>query len=342
MITFRKTLLGASFAALAAVMMASPASAAEKFRIALDTNNSHPRNQGVQLFIKELKARTGDRFDIELYPSGQLFRDRDIPRALRQNAVEMGVPGTWQLDSSEPNAALLSLPMFYGVQPDKVLELMDGNLGRFLNRKFESRMKVKIPGPWMLLGMQNTFGVSAPIDYQDYKGKKIRYPGGSGNAARIKELGGVGILVPWPDVPLAMSQGVMDGLLTTYESARSAKLMDSGMKYGFEDNNQFNQYVPMIRENFWKKQPAEVKAAILEAWEIAAKSERSKALGAQAAAKKQLVSQGLKVIVPTTEQIDAARKKLMTVQAQLVKDMKIDPEVAQQAYDSLKAAGVKF
>ena len=342
MINLRKKLIGTTFAAVAAVLMASPASAAEKFRIALDTNPSHPRNQGVEVFIKELKARTGNHFDIELYPSGQLFRDRDIPRALRQNAVEMGVPGTWQLDASEPNAALLSLPMFYGVDPTKVMALMDGDLGRFLNRKFEERLRVKIPGAWMLLGMQNTFGVSSPIDFQTYKGKKIRYPGGTGNAARINKLGGVGILVPWPDVPLAMSQGVMDGLLTTYESARSSKLMDSGMKYAFEDNNQFNQYVPMIRENFWKKQPNNVKAAILEAWAIAAKEERSKALGAQEVAKKQLVSQGLKVIVPTTQQIDAARKELMTIQDGLIKDMKIDPAVSKQAYDSLKAAGVKF
>jgi C4-dicarboxylate-binding protein DctP len=337
-----KKLLAGAVSTMAAVMLASPVLAAEKMRIALDTNPTHVRNMGVEMFIEELKKRTGDHFEIELYPSGQLFRDRDIPRALRQNAVEMGVPGTWQLDASEPNAALLSLPMFYGVDPNKVIELMDGNLGQFLNKKFEDRLRVKIPGSWMLLGMQNTFGVSSPIDYQTYKGKKIRYPGGTGNAARINKLGGVGILVPWPDVPLAMSQGVMDGLLTTYESSRSSKLMDSGMKYAFEDNNQLNQYVPMIRQNFWDDQPANIQKAILEAWDVASKWQRSKALGAQESAKKQLMGNGLEVIVPTTAQIDAARKELMTIQGELVKDMKIDPEVAQQAYDNLKSAGVKF
>lgn len=337
-----KKLLASAITAMAAVMMVGPASAAEKMRIALDTNPTHVRNLGVELFIEELKKRTGNHFDIELYPSGQLFRDRDIPRALRQNSVEMGVPGTWQLDASEPNAALLSLPMFYGVEPSKVIGLMDGDLGQFLNKKFEERLRVKIPGPWMLLGMQNTFGVSQPIDYQTYKGKKIRYPGGTGNAARVNKLGGVGILVPWPDVPLAMSQGVMDGLLTTYESSRSSKLMDSGMKFGFEDNNQLNQYVPMIRQNFWDAQPANIQKAILEAWDVAVKWQRDKALGAQESAKKELIANGLQVIVPTAAQIDAARAELMTIQDGLIKDMKIDPDVAQQAYNNLKAAGVKF
>ncbi|MFH1602865.1 MAG: hypothetical protein ABIH03_03045 [Pseudomonadota bacterium] len=45
---------------------------------------------------------------------------RDIPKALRQNAVERGIPGTWQLDGVAPNTALQSLPMFYDVDADAV------------------------------------------------------------------------------------------------------------------------------------------------------------------------------------------------------------------------------
>jgi C4-dicarboxylate-binding protein DctP len=342
MTMLRRKFIGTTFAALAAVLIASPAAAQEKFRIALDTNPVHVRNKGVEVFVEELKKRTGNRFAIEVYPSGQLFRDRDVPRALRQDALEMGVPGTWQLDASEPNAALLSLPMFYGVDEATVGKVLDGELGTFLNRQFEERMRVKIPGKWMALGMQNTFGVNRPIDYQTYKGQKIRYPGGTANVARINKLGGIGILVPWPDVPLAMSQGVMDGLLTTFESSVSSKLMDSGMKFAFEDKNQFNQYVPMIRESFWRKQPADVKAAILEAWDVAATWQRAQSLDAQIKAREQLVKAGLQITVPTEAQIEGARKELMTMQDELIKSMKIDQAIAQRSLDALKAAGVKF
>ncbi|AWB34451.1 TRAP transporter substrate-binding protein DctP [Orrella marina] len=342
MSTLRRKFIGTTFAALAAVFVATPASAQEKLRIALDTNPVHVRNKGVDLFVEELKKRTGDHFAIEVYPSGQLFRDRDVPRALRQGALEMGVPGIWQLDASEPNAALVTLPMFYGVPADTVYNVMDGDLGTFLNRKFEERMRVKIPGKWMALGMQNTFGVSQPIDYQTYKGKKIRYPSGTGNAARIDKLGGIGILVPWPDVPLAMSQGVMDGLLTTFESASSSKLMDSGMQYAFEDQNMFNQYVPMFSDSFWRKQPEDIKAAILDAWDVAATWQRAQAFKAQDHAKDTMVKAGLTVIVPTPEQIANARRELMTIQDQLIDSMKIDKEVAKTTLEALKAAGVSF
>jgi C4-dicarboxylate-binding protein DctP len=336
-------LMTASFAVLASVLVATPASAQEKLRIALDTNPVHVRNKGVEIFVEELKKRTGNRFAIEVYPSGQLFRDRDVPRALRQDALEMAVPGTWQLDSAEPNAALQSLPMFYGIDEATVHKVMDGKLGQYLNKKFEERMLVKVLGKWMDLGSQNTFSVKKEIkNYNDLKGMKIRYPGGTANAKRISAFGAIPLLVPWPDVPLAMSQGVMDGLLTTFESSASSKLMDSGLKFGFEDKNLFGQYVPMMRANFFNKQPKEVQQAILESWDIAATQERKDASAAQIKAKETLIKAGLVVVVPTPADVLGARRELMKIQPELVKSIKMDQDVVDEALRSLKEAGVVY
>ena len=336
-------LMTASFAVLASVLVATPALAQEKLRIALDTNPVHVRNKGVEIFVEELKKRTGNRFAIEVYPSGQLFRDRDVPRALRQDALEMAVPGTWQLDSAEPNAALQSLPMFYGIDEVTVHKVMDGKLGQYLNKKLEERMLVKVLGKWMDLGSQNTFSVKKEIkNYNDLKGMKIRYPGGTANAKRISAFGAIPLLVPWPDVPLAMSQGVMDGLLTTFESSVSSKLMDSGLKFGFEDKNLFGQYVPMMRANFFNKQPKEVQQAILESWDIAATQERKDASAAQIRAKETLIKVGLVVVVPTPAEVLGARRELMKIQPELVKSIKMDQDVVDEALRSLKEAGVVY
>ena len=336
-------LMTASFAVLASVLVATPALAQEKLRIALDTNPVHVRNKGVEIFVEELKKRTGNRFAIEVYPSGQLFRDRDVPRALRQDALEMAVPGTWQLDSAEPNAALQSLPMFYGIDEVTVHKVMDGKLGQYLNKKLEERMLVKVLGKWMDLGSQNTFSVKKEIkNYNDLKGMKIRYPGGTANAKRISAFGAIPLLVPWPDVPLAMSQGVMDGLLTTFESSVSSKLMDSCLKFGFEDKNLFGQYVPMMRANFFNKQPKEVQQAILESWDIAATQERKDASAAQIKAKETLIKAGLVVVVPTPAEVLGARRELMKIQPELVKSIKMDQDVVDEALRSLKEAGVVY
>ncbi len=158
-------------------------------------------------------------------------------------------------------------------------------------------MRVKILGKWMELGMQHTYSIKKEIKTPaDFAGMKLRYAGGTANAQRINTLGGTALLVPWPDVPLAMSQGVMDGLVTTYENSLSSKLMDSGMRFAYEDSNQFNQYVPMMRANFFNKQPKEVQQAILESWDIAATQQRKDAADVQQKAKEALVKNGLKVV----------------------------------------------
>lgn len=329
----------------AAVSMLAPttASSQEKFRISLDTNPSHVRNRGVDIFAKELKKRVGDKLDIEIYPSGQVYRDRDVPKALRQGAIEMGVPGTWQLDGLVPNIALQTLPMFYGVDPATVHTVMDGKLGDFLNKRTEDRLKVKILGKWADLGMQHFYSSTKEIkSYDDLKGMKIRFSGGTANAERLKFQGIVPTLIPYPDLPLAMSQGVVQGVATTHESAATAKLYDSGLKYGFEDNQFMGQYVPMIRLSFWDKQPKEIQNAILESWEVSVKQQREMAGKAQLDARQTLIDHGVKMAQPSPEKIAAMRASLMSIQPGVIKEMKIDQDIVDIAMQELRAAKVGF
>lgn len=328
---------------LTAALAAAPALAQEKLRISVDTNPSHVRNKGTEIFVDELKKRIGDKLTVELYPSAQLFRDRDIPKALRQGAIEMGIPGTWQLDGIEPNMAIQTLPMFYGVERDIVHDVMDGKLGAFLNKRMEERMKVKILGKWADLGMQQFYSATKPINsYGDLKGMKMRFSGGSANSGRIKAQGAVPTLIPFPDLPLAMSQGVVDGVATTHESAASAKLYDSGLKYGFEDNQFMGQYVPMINRDFWNKQPQDVQKAIVEAWATAVTQQREMAAKAQIDARDTLMQHGVKMAQPSAEAAAAMRKSLMAIQDDLVKGMKIDVDAVEIAKDELRSAKVAF
>lgn len=339
-----RTTIALALAGLAAVLLPQgTALAQEKMRVSLDTNATHVRNKGTEAFAAELKKQLGGKIAVEIYPSAQLFRDRDIPKALRQNAIEMGIPGTWQLDGIEPNTAIQTLPMFYGVDADTVHKIMDGKLGQFVNKRMEERLKVKILGKWMDLGFQHFYSVSKPIaKYDDLKGLKIRFPGGSANAARIKVLGGAPTLIPWPDLPLALSQGVVDAVSTTHESAFTAKLWDSGLKYSFEDFQYFGQYVPMVSLDFWNKQPKDVQNAITAAWDATVSEQRKNAAVAQIAAREVLIKNNIKMAGPSKAEIVAARKRLMAVQNDLVKEMKIDADAVQLGLEELRAANVEF
>ncbi len=338
-----KTISLALAGLVAAWLPQGSALAQAKMRISLDTNATHVRNVSTEKFAEELKKRVGNKLVVEIYPSAQLFRDRDIPKALRQNAIEMGIPGTWQLDGVAPDTAIPTLPMFYGLDEDTVHKILDGKLGQFISKRTEEQLKVKIIGKWVDLGMNHFYSVSKPLTkYTDLNGMKIRFPGGSANAARIKGLGGNPILIPWPDLPLAMSQGVVDAVQTTHESVFTAKLWDSGLKYCFEDHQAFAQYIPMVSLDFWNKQPKDIQNAILAAWEAMIGGERVAAAKAQIAAREVLIKNGIKMSQPSPAEIDAARKRLMAAQDGLVKEMKIDPNAVQLGLKELHAAKVVF
>ncbi|RAI01738.1 ABC transporter substrate-binding protein [Acuticoccus sediminis] len=317
------------------------AAAQETMRISLDTNPSHVRNHAIELFVEKLEEKAGDKLKVEVYPSAQLYRDRDVARALRQGAVEMAVPGTWVLDGAVPSFGLTSLPMFYGLPAEVTLELMDGEIGQKINERAEDRLRVHVLGPWLNLGFSNYYATGAPIKtHADMKNLKIRISGGTANAARVEGFGGVANMIAWPDVPMALSSHVVDAVSSTHESIASAKLWDSGLKHAFEDRQWFGQYVPMVSSAFWDKLDPELQDAITEAWAETVPEERRMAAEAQDAAREKLMSEGMDMTTPTEEQLAEGRRMLMPRQEGLVEEMQIDDELVSLAIEELRERGL--
>jgi len=335
----RRTLLVTGAALWAVAPQVAHAQA--RLRISLDTNPNHVRNQNTERFVEELKKRVGDQIQAEIFPSAQLYRDRDVPRALRQGSVEMGIPGSWQLDGIAPETGITSLPMFYGVEPETAHRIVDGRVGEEIAKRLEDRLRVKVLGRWFDLGYNHLYGAKRKITrFEDIQGLKVRHPGGTANAERIRLLGGNPVLIPWPDLPLAMNQGVVDALITTYESSFTAKLWDAGLSSCFEDREYFAQYVPMVSLQFWNRLSPELRQAMTESWQAIVDIERRQAAEAQDKARDVLKSHGVTVTVPDAAAIAQARKKLMPAQDQIVAEMKIDRDLVEIAMQELRAAGV--
>jgi len=327
--------------ALVAMSVFGAAEAAERLRISLDTNPSHVRNKGVEVFVAALKERVGDSMEIEIFPSAQLYRDRDVGRALRQGSVEMAIPGTWVLDGMVPAMAMTSLPAFYGLTEQAAVELMDGELGNAISANAEERMRVKVLGPWMNLGFSHFYSTRKPLEtHEDLGGLRIRISGGTANAKRVEGLGGVPNLIAWPDVPLGLSTDVVDAISSTHESIASAQLWDSGLRYSFEDNQWFGQYVPMVSQVFWNNLSEEHREAMTEAWAETIGQTREMAAEAQRKARGTLEENGIKIVSASQEELARVREELMALQGGLVAEMNIEPELVEMAMEEVRARGL--
>lgn len=308
-----------------------------KLRASVDTSATHGRTIAAADYLKKLQAASGGRIETELFHSGQLFRDRDVAKALRQGSVEMAMPGTWVLTGFVPDADVFQLPIFYGQPSEVVHRTIDGAVGQAVNKQLEEKLGVKVLGPWLDLGYQNVYSTSKPLnDFSDMAGMKIRNSGGAGQFARAKFFNAQPNMTAWPDVPLALSQGTFDALSSTNESLASAKLWESGIKFGFEDHSFMGEYIPLISEAFWKKLPPDLQKLVVELWRDNIGTYRKNMEDAQKEARQILVQHGVKFVDPSADQLGEVRKKMLPLQDNIASELRITPSLVTQIMSEIR------
>jgi TRAP-type transport system periplasmic protein len=322
-------------AASAAVLIGSHgiAPAAEMpFRISLNTGPNHVRNIALKDFISKLSERTKGVLDIQLFPSSQLFKGPAVPKALAQGGIEMGVPIVPYLSRAVPNAGILELPSFFGRPIDKLHALMDGPIGQELNQEIENKLKIKVIGNNLDLGYGSLFSTKTPLkSLRSLKGLKLRVPGSPAAKVRYSVLGVESVSISFGDLPIALAQSSVDGLMTTHETIRSAKLWESGLKYALDTNGTFFQYKPMIGNPTWAKLSPDTRKIITTTWADTVGGARKLAANRQADAAKEAAANGVTVRQATKKELAEFRAKLLTKQDGIIAKTRMDPKYVARA-----------
>ena len=327
----RRSFVLASVAATAAPALIRSARAADepmRLRCSLDTAPSHLRNVSMRDYLGKVEGASNGKIKTELFESGQLYPDLEVGKALIQGQVEMAAPGSWTITGIVSDADCFQLPVLYGQPIELIHRVIDGKPGQFLNGEIQQKLRSHVLGPYLDLGFQNWYSSNKPIaTLADLKGMKIRNSGGAGQAWRARFLGAIPNTTAWPNVPLALSQGTFDGLVSSNESLVSAKLWDSGVKFALEDHQFTAEYVPLVSQAFWDKLTPDQQKMMTDLWAQNIPTYRANMAAAQTRARTTLEAHGIKFSDPTAEQSAAERKRMMAEQDQVAKDIKISPEM---------------
>lgn len=326
-------LMGLTLMIMAGIAEAS-ARVIPRMIISVENTDDHVQAIAVKRYADELKHRLAGRIDVQFFSNARLFRDKDAVQALEQGKIEMAVPGTWNIAQFEPNVGVFLLPFFYGRPAETSYKVLEGAVGKNINKRLETSLRIKVLGRWIDLGHAHLFGMRKKITRpEDIKGLRVRVAGGVANKLRIQAFGGEPLIVPWPDLPEYMQRGRIDAVLTSYETIKSAKLWEKGIRYAFEDQEYFPQYVPLVRSSFWNKLSPDIQRILTETWEKHVEYSRKQAAEAQARAKNILAENGVEVVVPDPQIIDQWRRALMSMQGDFVKAMNIDPGLVREMTD---------
>jgi len=307
-----------------------------EFKISMDTVPNHPRNMGIEIFVQRLIKRSEGKLEPKVYHSAQLYKDVHVTKALNMGSVEMAVPGNFVLEGFETNTSLTMLPMFFGSPQEITMQLIDGEIGKAVSKKLGEKLNVKVIGRVFEMGYDSIFTVKKKITkLEDFKGLKIRYAGGSITAAKLKALGAGAVFIAWPDVPMALAQGTIDGLSSTTKSVEGAKLHETGLKYAVETRTNIFYYYPLVNLKFWNNLPPDLQKIFLEVWNEVVPEQREIARREQQTAKEFLKSKGMEFYEPSDEELAKWRKHIIHVQDDLVKELKHDPELVKLAMKAL-------
>ena len=309
-------------------------------RCSLETAPSHTRNAVVRDYLGRIETAAGGRIKTQLFESGQLFPDLQVGKALLQGQVEMAVPGSWSLTGIVPDADFFQLPVLYGRPIEMVHRVVDGKPGQLLAEQIEQRLSSHVIGPWLDLGFFNWYSTSKPLNsYGDLRGLKIRNSGGAGQAWRTQFMGAIPNTTPLPNVPLALSQGTFDGLITTHETVASGQFWESGIRHALEDHQFIGEYIPIVSLAFWQKLPPDLRQAFTDLWRENVPTYRADMAAAQSRAREAVQAHGIKIVVPSPEELAAMRRNMMANQEHVAKLSKISPEMVSAVSAELADAG---
>ena len=334
----RRVFVAAAAGAITAPYLSRNALAEDaiKLRCSLDTAPSHPRNRALTDYLSKIEEASQGRIKSEMFHSGQLFADLNVTKALFQGQVDMAAPGTWTMTGLVPDCDFCQLPALYSPAIDLFRRCSDGLPGEHVNKQLETKLRSHVIGHWLELGNENWYTTKKEIrSLDDLAGLKIRSPGGAGISWRIGFVHGIPNVTPWPNVPLALSQGTFDGFVSSDESVNSAKLWEAGVKYSYADHQFYANYVPMVSDAFWSKLGSAEQKLMRDVWVANIGRYRALAAKSQADARTTMQSNGVSFADPSAERVAADRKRMIEAQADLIRDMKLSADIVKLVNDAV-------
>ena len=172
----------------------------------------HDLTQAGLHFAKLVGERSKGKVKIEVYPAGQLFNDKDMPKALPSGAVDFAQVTTGIWVGLIPALGIIELPFFYKDMDHVARTFNDPVFRKILDDEMAKKgVKLMFRQTW---GYSFGYASKKPLHkIEEFKGKRIRAHGEM-PAEIIKSLGAAPVFMGTGDVYLGLQRGVIDGVNT--------------------------------------------------------------------------------------------------------------------------------
>jgi len=332
-----KTLLAACAVSVAVGAGATSVHAADELIISSATPPQHIQTLTMTAFADALEARSNGALKVKVFDSSQLYNARDVGKAVARGDVGMATVPSPYLSRVEANINLLDLPVLKGMTAQQRAKMLDGAVGDKLNAMLGKKMGVVVPGNWPVLGRVYYWSTSKPLrNFEEFVGLQVRIPGGAGPAAVVEGMGGVPVVMPGSDMPLALQQGTVDATMASIESVVQQKLTDVGIRYGFWDKGIVGFLIPVVSQKYWDSLTADEQVLFTKVWNEIVAEQRIANLAVDEEMRETLKALGVTISDADTADAEAMRTKMMPQQEKIIAKYKLDSELVKLATNAAK------
>lgn len=195
--------------ALALGLWAGGAQAQMTMKFAHFADEGHPGHLAAKQFSAAVEQRTKGQIKIQIFPNNALGAPPEQAEQVKMGVTDMGLPTQGQFDKWIKAFGVVMLPFAYD-DWDHVHRTLDGPCFDWFKQLAEKEGFILLSN-WEY-GFRNLTNNKRPINTpDDVKGLKIRVPPEMQMTAAFQAMGAVTATIAFPEVYMALAQGVADG-----------------------------------------------------------------------------------------------------------------------------------
>ncbi len=300
--SFKHSLLRC-LAVAAAVAFANGAAAQVTLKLAHYAEAAHPANQAALQFAKRVEERTKGAVKVSVFPSNALGSPPEQLQQVKLGVIDMGLPTQGALDKYNKAFAVVMLPFVFR-DLEHAHRVLDGPAMDWLAPLAEKDGFVLLSN-WEY-GFRNLTNSKLPIDSpKDVRGLKIRVPPEVQLEAAMEALGANVTKIAFPELYMALSQGVVDGQENPIAVIAHNKFGEV-QKHLALTRHAYNSMVHVISKKTWDKLSPDQREIVREESRAAGLAMRKAIASEEEAQIAQLQKLGMQVTRPDPKLFRAA------------------------------------
>ncbi len=264
-----KQIIGSAALVLCGLVLSSAAQAQineHTFRIALAGATGHPGVMGAEKWAEILKAKSGGKLTLKVFPNGVLGGDVQVLSAVQGGTIDFTAMNSGILQTQVKEFAIFDFPFMFesGKEADVIL---DGAFGKKLADLTPAKGLLNL-AYWELGFRQVTNSKRAIEKADDLSGLKIRVIQSPIYIETFNALGANAVPMPFTEVYTALEQKIIDGQENPFSVIETSKFNEV-QKFLGVTNHMYNPQSVFASKKKWdalnKDEQAMLMATLAEA-----------------------------------------------------------------------------